>query len=782
MVASDAGVDAGPSDPVAAWSAKVSRLSTLLAQHEGGDVEKVALELELAEVEYSAAKARYSAAEAKYSAAEEAGDEVAMDRANQAKAEAAQAKAEAETMAKLRNAQVGATRVEEGSLKERVHTLEIQLYTSKLSWLQKDMSDKDWISVRDEIQADLRRAKALADAHAPNPHPGTSLGQTQAGNLAATKTTLAYERVRAIVPEENYNGTIVGSALGRSLQFALAADGGKKKGNSAGGNDPRSSLASTFSTACLPGTNVPDPSSAHEEFLSGLLCEWLCAGPCKNTDLSCVHQAFLPLYTPDSAKNASCAYVFDEVESQAAQTIGTRFKKTSATRARVDKIMADGALIHTNKDGSKVMVAVIEVKKGMFTDSHLGQLDDQAINVLAATEKPVVGLSVGVDKNGAITMAAYLYTPLHCDTSVDLECRSVGNSSSLGSSTGPGVNTTRSFYQIARAELVREGGETAMATFVATLATHAGSALDGFGTLTTTNLAIDNGWVYKAFSGAVHGTRARVPHLDLVQAFIDSSATWSPWGTSGRMGMLTMRELKLGGKRNQDGGRELPRRALLDLVRAVAALHLRGFVHGDIRPANVFVGLSSDSHVALPDGWADIIGEAVGLGEDDRSFTSTLIDFDWSAEPGSVYPDGFNHRMKDVTRAIGAQAGKPMLFSHDWAALADTLGRLGGDNGLVAAVWRSEDGEDGSVEAVAERVAQWWFSSSSKSGRIAGGTVIVPNLSRVGTGSPKNKAVVVDETLVVGAKRSRSSGEPAAGGDHTSAKKGKLLDATTTTR
>ncbi len=84
-----------------------------------------------------------------------------MDRANQAKAEAAQAKAEAETMAKLRNAQVGATRVEEGSLKERVHTLEIQLYTSKLSWLQKDMSDKDWISVCDEIQADLRRAKVF---------------------------------------------------------------------------------------------------------------------------------------------------------------------------------------------------------------------------------------------------------------------------------------------------------------------------------------------------------------------------------------------------------------------------------------------------------------------------------------------------------------------------------------------------------------------------------------------------------------------------------------------
>ena len=38
---------------------------------------------------------KYFEAEAKYSAAEEAGDEVAMDRANQAKAEAAQAKAKA---------------------------------------------------------------------------------------------------------------------------------------------------------------------------------------------------------------------------------------------------------------------------------------------------------------------------------------------------------------------------------------------------------------------------------------------------------------------------------------------------------------------------------------------------------------------------------------------------------------------------------------------------------------------------------------------------------------
>ena len=143
-----------------------------------------------------------------------------MDRANQAKAEAAQAKAEAETMAKLRNAQVNATRAEEGSYQKKVHSLQIELYTSKLSWLQNDMSEQDWVSVRDKIQADLRTAKALADAHAPNPHSGTSLGQTQAGNLAGTETTLAYERVRAIVPEKNYNGTIVGSALGRSLQSA----------------------------------------------------------------------------------------------------------------------------------------------------------------------------------------------------------------------------------------------------------------------------------------------------------------------------------------------------------------------------------------------------------------------------------------------------------------------------------------------------------------------------------------------------------------------------------
>jgi serine/threonine protein kinase len=95
----------------------------------------------------------------------------------------------------------------------------------------------------------------------------------------------------------------------------------------------------------------------------------------------------------------------------------------------------------------------------------------------------------------------------------------------------------------------------------------------------------------------------------------------------------------------------------------VQKLHDAGFVHGDIRSANLLVDRST---LTSKDG-----------------IKIHFIDFDWAGRQGeAVYPMCVNR--VTVRRPEGASDGKPILVEHDIAMVNSLVSSLGGgqDNAL----------------------------------------------------------------------------------------------------
>lgn len=141
------------------------------------------------------------------------------------------------------------------------------------------------------------------------------------------------------------------------------------------------------------------------------------------------------------------------------------------------------------------------------------------------------------------------------------------------------------------------------------------------------------------------------------------------------------------------------------LIEEVRRMHQQGVVHGDLRASNVVFG---------PRGRV------------------TVIDFDL-AGPQDVrrYPAGFCRDIDDGKRARDASAGRPLLFSHDWYAVAAMMRMCAlGDE---VPVWRDlcdrvEGGNfAGDVFADLEKLSAVAISSFSG----------VP--AKAGTGSPERK-------------------------------------------
>ena len=252
----------------------------------------------------------------------------------------------------------------------------------------------------------------------------------------------------------------------------------------------------------------------------------------------------------------------------------------------------------------------------------------------------------------------------------------------------------------------------------------------------------------------------------------DQDANLTHMGDEGGEGksLLTMRELKV---EEEGGGGVLTPRHLLDLVRAVASLHARGYVHGDIRGANVVVGLAGEVRVALAPG-DDPLGTRVGLGDDDRVLHSTLIDFDWCGKPGvDTYPVDFNYKVKDVTRHGDARAGKVMEEAHDWVALANVIRWLVGNQGASKAVERlasdleelASRGDDGVIDGV----ASWWggYEGGESVGLLVrkrtGGTGSPPMNPKPRVIQESTSALSLSQLIGAGHKRSRSGGEGSSG-------------------
>ena len=86
----------------------------------------------------------------------------------------------------------------------------------------------------------------------------------------------------------------------------------------------------------------------------------------------------------------------------------------------------------------------------------------------------------------------------------------------------------------------------------------------------------------------------------------------------------------------------------ISVIKSVQGFHANGIVHGDLRASN-------------------IVFSEVGNG-------ATIIDFDFAGENDTKrYPEGFNVKIDDGTRARNASGGRPLLFNHDWFSVGSMM-------------------------------------------------------------------------------------------------------------
>ena len=192
----------------------------------------------------------------------------------------------------------------------------------------------------------------------------------------------------------------------------------------------------------------------------------------------------------------------------------------------------------------------------------------------------------------------------------------------------------------------------------------------------------DSTRVYKSFDYRYREVnRKRDPHLKLYQELVCPSTVFEIERED--LHILSMPHFGIEKQKQQYG--PIKGNNLRGITKKVCMLHERGLVHGDIRLANML------PHHGL------------------------LIDFDYTAKAGTIYPEGFLHlgwdgrRARAVREAIdeGKIGQLPMACDHDIESLYFVLNLYGAEEPAVEHKWRALLDLSPSLEELFEKMGEF---------------------------------------------------------------------------